>query len=199
MGEHTSASGSMSTAMGYYSTAESYASLAIGQYNVGGGTADSWVPTDPLFEIGNGSGSSSKANALTVLKNGNVGIGTATPGYPLEVAGQVKVTGGSPGAGKVLTSDAAGLASWESLAGSGWTSDTGVVYTTTPTDKVGIGPSSPSSQLDVAGDIETGSSNAIYLGDPSTDGTWRIVRNGNYLVFERRESGGWVMKGSFSA
>jgi hypothetical protein len=31
----------------------------------------------------------------------------------LEVAGQIKITGGSPGAGKVLTSDATGLATWQ--------------------------------------------------------------------------------------
>jgi hypothetical protein len=43
---------------------------------------------------------------------GNVGIGTATPGAALEVVGQVKITGGTPGAGKVLGSDASGLASW---------------------------------------------------------------------------------------
>lgn len=33
-------------------------------------------------------------------------------GGNLTVAGQVKITGGSPGAGKTLTSDASGLASW---------------------------------------------------------------------------------------
>ena len=44
---------------------------------------------------------------------GNVGIGTDTPSTNLEVAGQVKITGGSPGASKVLTSDATGLATWE--------------------------------------------------------------------------------------
>lgn len=49
---------------------------------------------------------------MRVQGNGNVGIGTATPGAKLEVAGQVKITGGTPGAGKVLTSDASGLASW---------------------------------------------------------------------------------------
>jgi len=40
----------------------------------------------------------------------------------LEVAGTVKITGGSPGASKVLTSDANGLASWTTL-GSGSISD----------------------------------------------------------------------------
>ena len=48
--------------------------------------------------------------------SGNVGIGTASPGAKLEVAGQVKITGGSPANGKVLTSDASGLASWQPSA-----------------------------------------------------------------------------------
>lgn len=47
---------------------------------------------------------------------GNVGIGTASPGAALEVAGQVKITGGTPGSGKVLTSDASGLATWATPA-----------------------------------------------------------------------------------
>jgi hypothetical protein len=45
--------------------------------------------------------------------SGNVGIGTDSHGAKLEVAGQIKITGGSPGAGKVLTSDSSGLASWQ--------------------------------------------------------------------------------------
>jgi hypothetical protein len=79
MGQNTIASGDVSTAMGFNTIAASYRSSAIGRYNVGGGSATSWVATDPLFEIGNGAGSSATANAMTVLKNGNVGIGTATP------------------------------------------------------------------------------------------------------------------------
>jgi hypothetical protein len=44
---------------------------------------------------------------------GNVGIGTSTPSTKLEVNGQVKITGGTPASGQVLTSNATGLATWE--------------------------------------------------------------------------------------
>jgi len=90
MGVVTTASGYYSTAIGYGTTAQSLSGLAIGRYNVGGGTSNSWVASDPVFEIGIGSSSSVKANALTVLKNGNVGIGTTTPTQALEVAGTAK-------------------------------------------------------------------------------------------------------------
>ncbi|MBL7773372.1 MAG: hypothetical protein JNM95_10965, partial [Chitinophagaceae bacterium] len=56
-----------------------------------------------------------------------VGIGTNTPATTLDVNGTIKISGGTPGAGKVLTSDATGLASWQTpaagggLAGSGTT------------------------------------------------------------------------------
>lgn len=49
---------------------------------------------------------------MRIADTGNVGIGTVNPTAKLEVAGQIKITGGSPGLGKILTSDATGLASW---------------------------------------------------------------------------------------
>ncbi|RLD20319.1 MAG: hypothetical protein DRI69_06530 [Bacteroidetes bacterium] len=52
------------------------------------------------------------ANGRMALLGGNVGIGTVSPSTKLEIEGQVKITGGGPGDGKVLTSDANGLASW---------------------------------------------------------------------------------------
>jgi len=52
----------------------------------------------------------------TSILGGNVGIGTKNPTVKLEVVGQVKITGGSPSEGKVLTSDANGLASWQTQA-----------------------------------------------------------------------------------
>ncbi|MBL4656865.1 MAG: fibrobacter succinogenes major paralogous domain-containing protein, partial [Flavobacteriales bacterium] len=55
-----------------------------------------------------------------IFDNGtNVGIGTTSPGAKLEVAGQVKITGGTPAAGEVLTSDGVGLATWEAPSGGG--------------------------------------------------------------------------------
>lgn len=47
--------------------------------------------------------------------SGNVGIGTITPNASLEINGQIKLTGGSPGKGKVLASDEDGLASWQPI------------------------------------------------------------------------------------
>jgi hypothetical protein len=123
MGVNTIASGDASTAMGETTTAKPYASLAIGRYNIVSGTPGSWVATDPLFIIGNGANAGSPSNAMTVLKNGNVGIGTVSPGAMLEVAGQVKITGGAPGSGKVLTSDTNGLATWQTAAGGGITQE----------------------------------------------------------------------------
>jgi hypothetical protein len=64
--------------------------------------------------------SGNEAIRLTVEKNGNLGIGTTTPGAKLEVSGQVKITGGIPGAGKLLTSDANGLASWSNIGQHAW-------------------------------------------------------------------------------
>jgi len=63
---------------------------------------------------------------------------------------------------------------------------------------VGIGLTNPSSKLDVAGDVEIGNTNYFYLGDPSTDGSWRFHVTSNNLRFERRISGSWVDKGGFN-
>lgn len=70
-----------------------------------------------IWETANVSGLGVLPNLLLVKSGGNVGIGTTTPGAKLEIAGQIKITGGTPGIGKVLTSDASGLASWVTPTG----------------------------------------------------------------------------------
>jgi len=94
MGRNTTVSGWYSTAMGYYTYAQPYASLAIGRYNIISGDSVTWVETDPLFIIGNGTNEANRSNAVTALKNGNVGIGTAEPSVKLDVAGEVRSTVG---------------------------------------------------------------------------------------------------------
>jgi hypothetical protein len=54
---------------------------------------------------------------FTVLNTGNVGIGTIAPLAQLHTTGTVRFAGaGTPGPGKILTSDADGNATWESGA-----------------------------------------------------------------------------------
>ncbi|MDW7692567.1 tail fiber domain-containing protein [Flammeovirgaceae bacterium SG7u.111] len=76
-----------SIALGNAVKAQSYSSIALGRYNEGVGNAASWVPTDPIFEVGIGTGPSTRANAVTILKNGDVGIGTTSPIVKLHIAG----------------------------------------------------------------------------------------------------------------
>lgn len=79
MGLNTIASGVASTAMGVGTTANSYFLFTIGSYNDTTYSTDkhSWVPTDPLFEVGNGQEYEGN-NALTILKNGTTYIGDAS-------------------------------------------------------------------------------------------------------------------------
>ena len=50
---------------------------------------------------------------MSILDNGNVGIGLVSPSAKLEVQGSIKIIDGTQGIDKVLTSDADGLASWQ--------------------------------------------------------------------------------------
>ena len=76
------ASGRSSFAAGAFTSANSYESFVLGQNNVGlseTGTTPNptvWVSTDPLFEVGNGTGSGPTplTDALVVYKNGSMTV-----------------------------------------------------------------------------------------------------------------------------
>jgi hypothetical protein len=110
-------------------------------------------------------GSSWVVNSTNVFNNGaNVGIGTTSPEAKLEIAGQIKITGGTPGANKLLVSGATGLATWETLStvvsgsvnqtlrhnGTDWVTNSGLQSDGT---NVGIGTGSMTHKLRVNGDL----------------------------------------------
>lgn len=120
----------------------------------------------------------------------SVGIGTAAPSEKLDVAGTARLTGlkipTDAGVGKVLTSDADGVATWQSAPGVGWRDDGSAVRLETSTDSVGIGTATPSEKLDVAGTAQvtgfkmsTGASNGYVLtSDGSGVGSWQAPSAG---------------------
>jgi hypothetical protein len=90
IGYRTIAAGDFSTSLGKHTLAKPLSSLAIGQYNdttCSSSGLEEWVTTDPIFVIGNGTSDEERSNAITVLKNGNVGIATVNPTQKLEITG----------------------------------------------------------------------------------------------------------------
>jgi Head domain of trimeric autotransporter adhesin len=87
MGESTTASGVVSTAMGANTKSKSYGGLTLGTFNdsTNATSPTSYNALNRAFEIGIGQDDANRANAMTVLFNGNVGIGTTTPDSLLTV------------------------------------------------------------------------------------------------------------------
>jgi hypothetical protein len=151
---------------------------------------------------------------LVIDTAGNVGIGTTGPGAKLHVdigATQGLVAHFEGGEGNdwenyISVGPFIGSAANSTILGhhysSGDNDDYGYlglygnaqVITWDFAGNVGIGTTGPSSKLDVAGSIEIGSANYYYIGDPSTNDSWRFARSGDDLVFQRRETGVWVTK-----
>lgn len=58
--------------------------------------------------------STNSSEKMRITSAGNIGINTNNPVTKLDIQGTVKIADGTQGSGKVLTSDANGLASWQS-------------------------------------------------------------------------------------
>ncbi|MTI39574.1 tail fiber domain-containing protein, partial [Fulvivirga lutimaris] len=137
--------------------------------------------------------------------DGDVGIGIAVPTTKLDIVGAIKIADGTEAAGSVLTSDADGLASWQTPASSPWTvNGSDLNYTT---GNVGIGTSGPVSALQVEADVLTGEyvgsfintnvadedGAALYASSTSSvNADWGIglIAEGNFLGIRARGATG---------
>ncbi|MCX6317433.1 MAG: hypothetical protein NTW29_09100 [Bacteroidetes bacterium] len=110
---------------------------------------------------------------------GSVSVGTNISGAGLSVNGPFTLADGTQGAGKVLVSNAAGLASWQAISTTGssqWTTTGSDIYYNT--GNVGIGTATPVYKLDITGTVHA--SGSLALGS-SVGGSWEVY--GTYSRF----------------
>ncbi len=86
----------------------------------------------------------------------------------INTTGTIRIQGGVPGAGKVLTSDAAGMGSWQNMTSSQWTTTGSNIYYNA--GNVGIGNTSPGSPLTVSSP-QSGFTSSVALIENTYTGT----------------------------
>lgn len=191
MGGSSSANGESSVAIGRAVISNSFRSVAVGSYNVGNGSLTTWVGTDPIFEIGNSQNGTPRSNAMTVLKNGNVGVGTLAPVTRLSVSGGLQISMESAtcaasyagtlrySAGNVQYCNGT---SWSSfgVAGSGITSLNG---STSGTQNFGTSTSGNSPLFSTTNGVHTLN---IPLASATGSVTAGLISNADYLSFSRK-------------
>lgn len=172
IGMNNTASGEFSAAIGNNTVAKAQGGISVGMYNDNSDVQVSGL-SSRIFQIGNGSSSFFRSNAVTVLKNGFVGIGTVTPQETLEVAGNVIISAGgvfrypngTQAGGRILYCDALGNAFWNDPPSSVWSVNGTDIYNNN-SGYVGIGVTNPGYLLDLNGRmrIRSGGANASSAG-----------------------------------
>ncbi|MCD4746794.1 MAG: hypothetical protein K8R58_10895, partial [Bacteroidales bacterium] len=109
----------------------------------------------------------------TSISSGNVGIGVSSPQELLHVEGSIRMVDGNEAAGKIMTSDANGTASWAeppSADDNDWEMDGADMYSEV-SGNVGIGTTTPGANLDVGGHIwQTGTGSSVFVGEGAGSG-----------------------------
>jgi hypothetical protein len=210
-GRNNIANGYMSFVTGFENTAQSYVEVVIGQ------EATTYSPNsltgfdlaDRLFVVGNGINSSSRHNAFTIMKNGNIGVGTDAPQSLFDVDGTatmdkafisdslqsqyLSMTNGAVD-GYVLKSDANGHASWTnptSIFTNYWTANGNNIYNANSAN-IGIGTNNPLDKLHVSGSMRveqgrinfTGTGYGTYVGHDAGLNDFWTLQNANTFIGE---------------
>ncbi len=92
MGQGNSAAGSYSLSAGRGTIAKAIGSTSLGYYNenTDAPNANVEAPTDRILQVGNGD-FSTRTNALTILRNGNTGIGNTDPAFLLDMSKRIRL------------------------------------------------------------------------------------------------------------
>ncbi|HRE77636.1 MAG TPA: tail fiber domain-containing protein [Flavobacterium sp.] len=205
-GYQTSTSGRASTSFGVNNEAESFGEVVLGigatTYTPSTNGANQFRianATDRLLVVGNAIDAdnddvvdnSERSNALVILKNGNTGIGSSTPGERLHVAGRTLLTNGfsatnaallyqnnadymflGPQSGSSANGGAMALygstnASGGNAGGIDFNTNSGLVRLTS-VGNLGVGTNNPLQKLHVSGPAGL---TAIRIGNTSLTGT----------------------------
>ena len=174
MGTLTTASANSSTAVGLGVVAKAKGSISLGIYNDDTDTPDPLTTdlTDRIFQLGNGV-PLTHANAITVLRNGNTGLGVLTPANRLDILSQnnydvtntegdvrignsdyrikfgIATLGGGAGDARIMQYGQNGGYNVLSLGSQG----NSILFLNGNLNRAGIGTNSPSEKLEVIGNV----------------------------------------------
>ncbi len=102
----TYATGDYSSADGLFNRSKSFAGFVAGCYNDSANAADplNFNTSNRLFQIGNGTADNARSNAMTVLGNGNTGLGIVAPDLNLVVNKDIRLDGSNTNNGTISSS-----------------------------------------------------------------------------------------------
>jgi len=217
LGYGAKSTGKYAVAAGIGTEARSYQSAVVGTHNIIYGDPDNWVPTDPIFVVGNGQDGANRSDAFRVLKNGTTEIlgglvakslfGTYINAYMLNdhLNGNVTVNA----LGQDLYMGYSNTQDLKFYTGTG--SGTGTQkMTILANGNVGINTATPTERLHVNGALRVGDSEyrtdrieigkqangdryafIDFIGDDTYDDYGlRLIRNPGYNAYSRLEHRG---------
>ncbi len=196
-GINSVASGNNSISSGLFTKAKHFGGFVTGLYNDTANAASSTAINNAnrIFQIGNGTADNARSNAMTVLQNGNVGIGTITPQKQLSVGEGAVIDQNNTNTGTSATMLSFGSSSGEGIgskrnAGIG---QFGLDFYTNNIQRmivanngnIGIATNNPGERLDVTGNGRF-SGNIVVQGNRgiirTTDGTQKKQVTTNVTV-----------------
>ena len=162
-GINTEAEGSYSTTCGGNVNAYSGYETVFGRYNTAYSPDNpfAWDSDDRLFVIANGTSDALRSNALTIMKNGNFGIGTDDPSVAFDIRANTVFNNAGANLDFRIESD----------------NQSYMFFVDGGTNRVGIGESSPEGFLHV--DSDNSAPALVLQGGTSGDLTWSSAQDLN--------------------